>query len=573
MYKTKAVRDKKGRVVYEAFQSKDTSHNTRIQPDRRWFGNTRVIGQKQLDQFREEMSEKVNDAYTVLLREKKLPLSLIEDPDKEAKAKGKEARANLLTHTPFSETFGPGARRKRPRLALDSYESLVARAADTQQDYEERQGTRPDGHDRSRAWDAAEYTEQRGLMFNKGQSRRIWGELYKVVDSSDVVVEVLDARDPEGTRCRFLEQHLKRNHRQKHLVLLLNKCDLVPAWVTRLWLQALSREFPVLAFHASVTNPFGKGALLSVLRQMARLRQDKPAISVGFVGYPNVGKSSVINALRQKAVCKTAPVPGETKVWQFITLMKRVFLIDCPGVVYNKTRDSEADSVLKGVVRVENLEDATEFIEEVLGRVKPRYVRRAYQIRDWTDAEDFLDQLARRQGKLLKGGEPDLNTVAKGVLYDWQRGRLPFFSLPPGAEEAVRLAREAAEEEQEAERQERAEAGAGEAAAEEGASEDGSDPEEEGAEGKLEAAERAAVAKGLARANRQQRKGDIPQAHGFFDGDDLEAPGGSGSEEEEESGEEDDGDSGSEEGDGEDSDEEGGELGWEDLMKEMKGKK
>lgn len=54
-------------------------------------------------------------------------------------------------------------------------------------------------------------------------------------------------------------------------------------------------------------------------------------------------------------VCNVAPVPGETKVWQYITLMKKIFLIDCPGVVYNKTEDTDTDAVLKGVVRVENL--------------------------------------------------------------------------------------------------------------------------------------------------------------------------------------------------------------------------
>lgn len=148
----------------------------------------------------------------------------------------------------------------------------------------------------------------------------------------------------------------------------------VPSWVTKRWLHYLSREFPTLAFHASITNPFGKGALLSLLRQLARLRSDKQAVSVGFVGYPNVGKSSVINTLRTKKVCKTAPVPGETKVWQYITLMKRIFLIDCPGVVYNKNTDSESDIVLKGVVRVENLEDATEHVDMVLKRVKPEYL-------------------------------------------------------------------------------------------------------------------------------------------------------------------------------------------------------
>ncbi len=76
----------------------------------------------------------------------------------------------------------------------------------------------------------------------------------------------------------------------------------MPSWVTKRWLHYLSRDFPVLAFHASITNPFGKGALLSLLRQLSRLRTDKQAISVGFVGYPNVGKSSVINTLRTKKV-------------------------------------------------------------------------------------------------------------------------------------------------------------------------------------------------------------------------------------------------------------------------------
>lgn len=271
-------------------------------------------------------------------------------------------------------------------------------------------------------------------MFEKGQSKRIWGELYKVVDSSDVVVQVLDARDPQGTRCRHLEKHLKENCKHKHLILLLNKCDLVPAWATKGWLHVLSREYPTLAFHASITNSFGKGSLLSVLRQFARMKNDKQAISVGFIGYPNVGKSSVINTLRTKNVCKVAPIPGETKVWQYITLTKRIFLIDCPGVVYHN-HDSETDIVLKGVVRVANLQDASEHIGEVLRRVKRDYLKRAYKLQDWTDDNDFLYQLCKISGKLLKGGEPDLMTAAKMVLHDWQRGRIPFFVPPPEADD------------------------------------------------------------------------------------------------------------------------------------------
>ena len=86
----------------------------------------------------------------------------------------------------------------------------------------------------------------------------------------------------------------------------------------------------------SMTHAFGKGALIGLLRQFGKLMSDKKQISVGVVGYPNVGKSSVINTLISKKSCKVAPVPGETKIWQYITLMKRIFLIDCPGVVVDR---------------------------------------------------------------------------------------------------------------------------------------------------------------------------------------------------------------------------------------------
>ncbi len=66
--------------------------------------------------------------------------------------------------------------------------------------------------------------------------------------------------------------------------------------------------------------------------------------------------------------------------------------------------------------------------------------KRAYKIKEWTDTEDFLAQLARLSGKLLRGGEPDLNTAARMVLYDWQRGKVPFFTLPPNHTEEAPVA-------------------------------------------------------------------------------------------------------------------------------------
>ncbi|KAG0588334.1 hypothetical protein KC19_2G235500 [Ceratodon purpureus] len=420
MYKSRPVRNSKGHMLSNEYQSKALP-STRIQPDRRWFGNTRVVGQKELETFREEMRERVSDSYTVILKDKKLPLALLNDNQKQKKV-------HLLDTESFEDTFGPKKKRRRSKLAVEDFASLVEKVEKVREGYENGDGKPFLGGKEDGTRDAVRHS-----MFDKGQSKRIWGELYKVIDSSDVVIQVLDARDPMGTRCRHLEKHLRENCKHKHLILLLNKCDLIPSWATKGWLHVLSREFPTLAFHASVTNPFGKGSLLSLLRQLARLKSDKQAISVGFVGYPNVGKSSVINTLRTKLVCKVAPIPGETKVWQYITLTKRIFLIDCPGVVYHST-DSETDIVLKGVVRVGNLEDATEHIGEVLSRVKKDYLVRAYRVKEWEDDNDFLTQLCRITGKLLKGGEPDLKTAAKMVLHDWVRGRIPFFIPPPRIE-------------------------------------------------------------------------------------------------------------------------------------------
>lgn len=201
------------------------------------------------------------------------------------------------------------------------------------------------------------------------------------------------------------------------------------------WVKHLSKERPTLAFHASITNSFGKGSLIQLLRQFSQLHSDRKQISVGFIGYPNTGKSSVINTLRKKKVCQVAPIPGETKVWQYITLMRKIFLIDCPGIVPPSSKDSEQDVLLRGVVRVENVSNAEQYIPAVLDRCQVKHVERTYEISGWKDATDFLQMLARKQGRLLKGGEPDESAVAKQVVSDFNRGKIPWFVLPPEKEE------------------------------------------------------------------------------------------------------------------------------------------
>ena len=85
-----------------------------------------------------------------------------------------------------------------------------------------------------------------------------------------------------------------------------------------------------------------------------------------------------------------APIPGETKVWQYVHMTKRIYLIDCPGVVYSNDGKDEVSVVLRGVVRAEKLEDPEFYIPNILERTKAKDITKIYGIENWEDHEDFL---------------------------------------------------------------------------------------------------------------------------------------------------------------------------------------
>lgn len=114
--------------------------------------------------------------------------------------------------------------------------------------------------------------------------------------------------------------------------------------------------------------------------------------------------------------------------------MKRIYLIDCPGIVPPNANDDETTILLRGVVRVENVENPEQYIQSVLDKTKQHHLERTYDVRGWHTAHEFLELLARKGGRLLKGGEPDLDGVAKMVLNDFMRGKIPWFTALPGIE-------------------------------------------------------------------------------------------------------------------------------------------
>lgn len=384
----KPKKNSRGEIVKDAKFQTAKAEVGRIQPDRKWFAGTKMVSSVELDAFRS--ATKVESPYSVLLSTGKVPYSLLEE---NVRRKGGQD---------FEYAFGKKSTRKRPNLQYSSLEELSQQTAVPE---EKKKDEKRD--------------------FVKGQSHRIWLELYKVLDSSDVIVHVLDARDPQGTLCERIATYIKEEAPHKHLMYVLNKVDLVPTGVTAKWLKHFSRAHPTIAYHSnSISNNYGKNNLVNLLRQLSKLYKKKH-LSVGFVGYPNIGKSSIINTLRNKAVCKVAPVPGETKVWQYITLTRGIYLIDCPGIV---PIADYAQAVLRGAVRVENIEEPEEYVEMVVERARDS-VAKAYGV-GFRDATDLIEKLAVRFGKLEKGGEPNINAVSKMILHDWFRGKISYFTVP-----------------------------------------------------------------------------------------------------------------------------------------------
>ncbi|KAK3330065.1 NUC091 domain-containing protein [Apodospora peruviana] len=447
-----AQRNAEGKIVQAAaYQSREVP-KAAIEPNRRWFTNTRVISQDTLTSFREAVAEKEKDPYSVLLKQNKLPMSLIRDQDHTLEGGVKKHKAKMTIEAePFELTFGSKSQRKRPKIDFNTIDDLAANTEASLDSYKERLETKrllsgqalpvaAEGEGEA----APEVEDNFGTLsiakesiFFKGTSKRIWNELYKVLDSSDVILHVLDARDPEGTRCRHVEKYLATEAPHKHLIFVLNKLDLIPTKQAAAWIRLLSKDHPTVGFRAGINNSFGRGSLINVLKQFSILHKSRKQVSVGLVGYPNVGKSSVINCLKNKKVATVAPLPGETKVWQYITLMKRIFLIDCPGIVPPNDRDTPQQILLRGAVRVTSVDNPEQYIPAVLSICQKKYVERTYQITGWKDHIEFLEMLGRKGGRLLKGGEVDLDGVARMVLNHFLRGNLPWFIPAPALDEGA----------------------------------------------------------------------------------------------------------------------------------------
>lgn len=329
-------------------------------------------------------------------------------------------------------------RRKQLRAARNSLAAQKMELADLQKEAERR----------AQAFETAmDMQDQNPANAAKDQSRRAFFRHFaEVVEQADVILQVIDARDPLASRSDIVEALVAKSESRKRLVLVLNKIDLVPREVVTKWVTHLRNEFPTIMFksstqsqksHLSASNAGGAGcyggdSLLQLLQNYARSHNIKTAITVGVVGYPNVGKSSLINSLKKERAAHVGAAPGVTRSIQRVMLTKKICLLDSPGIVFS-SKTEVSSLALRHCVRPDAIEDPITAIGQLLKRCDLAHVMELYGVRRFSSTMEFLQLLARRLGKLQKGGVPDVEAAARQVLHDFHTGKISFYTVPPEA--------------------------------------------------------------------------------------------------------------------------------------------
>jgi ribosome biogenesis GTPase A len=240
-----------------------------------------------------------------------------------------------------------------------------------------------------------------------------WPVVKKVVKDSDVVLEILDARMPKLSRNRELERICRRNNTE--FIVVLNKIDLVG----QERLGELRKEYGK-GFFVSGSKNINIGRLRTALQ--IRAKKLKRDLKVGVAGYPNVGKSAIINTLARRARAAVSLRAGTTRGIQWVKV-SNLLILDSPGVV--PFGDNEVKLGILGAKNPEKLKNVHKVTYALIRELGREVIGKNYNVKiEGKDEGEIIEEIGKKKGFLRKGGLIDEQRTLYSIIRDWQKGKL-----------------------------------------------------------------------------------------------------------------------------------------------------
>lgn len=280
----------------------------------------------------------------------------------------------------------------------------------------------------------------------------MWRQLWRVVEVSDLLVQIVDARNPMLFYCEDLADYALQVKPGMRFLLLVNKADLLSPEQKEMWKTYFDSRGIDFRFFSASKNCDDSEAEKSKEHPSDITRSElldffeesfPSGGHVGFVGYPNVGKSSTINALVGEKRVSVAATPGKTKHFQTIALSKGIILCDCPGLVFPNISSSRSELVLNGILPIDQLRDYVGPTSQLCSYVPKNVLESIYGIAliqkgveehgDFVDYATLLGTYATSRGfRTQNFGNPDESRAARIILKDFVGGKILFCYPPDG---------------------------------------------------------------------------------------------------------------------------------------------
>jgi ribosome biogenesis GTPase A len=269
------------------------------------------------------------------------------------------------------------------------------------------------------------------------------------MENTDLVIEVLDARLPEASRNPMVEE--LRKFRQRQCLKVLNKSDLADPAATAAWSAFYDGQDGVTAYPMTTKKPGDVARIPDLCLKLAPHRGTplKP-LRIMIMGIPNVGKSTLMNALLKKRVAKVGDEPAVTKTQQKLYLGQNMVLVDTPGMLWPKI-EMEGDGLMLAASHAIGSnalieEEVAEFLAGLLLQRYPQLLTARYGLKtEGMDGVAVIEGVAARRGYRVRGGEFDYEKASHTLLQDYRTGALGRISLETPESRAAALARHHAE--------------------------------------------------------------------------------------------------------------------------------